>query len=398
VTEKPARHPRARDLGVPFDGVPGRLNAITDVPGVEVGHRTLIAGRHDDPSGGPVLRTGVTAIHPAGRDAEEGVAAGRFVLNGMGEMTGSAFLDEYGVLYGPMAITNTLSVGVVRDALVAWSRRRCRDPMVVRGRTKPVVSETWDGRLSDVYGQHVTAEDAWRALDDADAGPVTEGNVGGGTGSTSFGFKAGIGTASRRVVHRSGRFVLGALVQANFGTRRQLRIAGAPVGRELREPVPFDPQAAEAMPGAGPGATPGAAPGAARADAQPDPNGDGSIVVVLATDAPLLPSQATSLAKRAALGLGRVGSIAAPSSGDLFVAFSTANRARYGDPALRRFASLPTETLDPAYQAAVEATEGAIVNALVAARTMTGVGGATFPALPHDRLVEVLRRYGRNGD
>ncbi|MDZ7706857.1 MAG: P1 family peptidase [Trueperaceae bacterium] len=387
MTDAPTRRPRARDLGVPFDGTPGRWNAITDVPGVEVGHRTLIAGRHDDPSGGPVLRTGVTAIHPAGRDAEEGVTAGRFVLNGMGEMTGSAFLDEYGVLYGPMAITNTLSVGVVRDALIAWSRQRCRDAMVVRGRTKPVVSETWDGRLSDVYGQHVTAQDAWRALDDAGSGPVTEGNVGGGTGSTSFGFKAGIGTASRRVVHRSGRFVLGALVQANFGTRRQLRIAGAPVGRELREPVPFDPQAAEATPGATE-----TAPGAAQAD----PNGDGSIVVILATDAPLLPSQATSLAKRASLGLGRVGSIAAPSSGDLFLAFSTANRARYGDPALRRFESLPTETLDPAYQAAVEATEEAIVNALVAARPMTGVGGATFPALPHDRLVEVLRRYGRS--
>lgn len=372
--------PRARDLGVPFDGRPGTWNAITDVPGVEVGHRTRIEGRHDDPAGGPVLRTGVTAVHPLGRDAEEGVAAGRFVLNGMGEMTGSAFLDEYGALYGPMAITNTLSVGVVRDALIAWSRRRVGDAMVVRGRTKPVVAETWDGRLSDVYGQHLRAEDAWRALDDATSGPVAEGGVGGGTGATSFGFKAGIGTSSRRVAHPAGRFVLGALVQANFGTRRQLRIAGAPVGRELREPVPFDPQAAEAMPGA----------------AASDPNGDGSIVVVMATDAPLLPSQATALAKRASLGLGRVGSIAAPSSGDLFLAFSTANRSRYGERGVRRFASLPTESLDPLWQAAVDAVEEAIVNALVAAETMTGVGGATFPALPHEALRATLRRYGRS--
>lgn len=374
--------PRARDLGVPFDGRPGAWNAITDVPGVEVGHRTRIEGRHDDPAGEPVLRTGVTAIHPLGRDAEEGVAAGRFVLNGMGEMTGSAFLDEYGALYGPVALTTTLSVGVVRDALIAWSRRRCRDAMVVRGRTKPVVAETWDGRLSDVYGQHLVAEDAWHALDAAASGPVAEGSVGGGTGATSFGFKAGIGTASRRVAHPSGRFVLGALVQANFGTRRQLRIAGAPVGRHLREPVPFDPQAAEATPGA----------------AASDPNGDGSIVVVLATDAPLLPQQTTALAKRASLGLGRVGSIAAPSSGDLFLAFSAANRSRYGERGVRSYASLPTESLDPLWQAAVDAVEEAIVNALLAAETMTGLGGATFPALPHDALRDLLERYGRTAE
>ena len=379
-TDGGTRRPRARDLGVPFDGTPGRWNAITDVPGVEVGHRTLISGRHDDPDGGPVLRTGVTAIHPAGRDAEAGVAAGRFVLNGMGEMTGSAFLDEYGVLYGPTAITNTLSVGVVRDALVAWSRRRVRDPDVLRGRTKPVVAETWDGRLSDVYAQRVRAQDAFRALDDATSGPVQEGSLGGGTGMTSFGFAAGIGTASRRVAHPLGRFALGALVQANFGRRHQLRVAGVPVGRALPEPAPETP--------AGPQRTP-------TSELDPGPEGDGSIVVVLATDAPMLPSQLTPLAKRAALGLGRVGSIAATSSGDLFLAFSTANRSRYAEAGLRRFAALPTESLDPLFEAAVQAVEEAIVNALVAATSRTGVHGARYPALPHAALQATLRRFGR---
>ena len=379
-TDGGTRRPRARELGVPFDGTPGRWNAITDVPGVEVGHRTLISGRHDDPDGGPVLRTGVTAIHPAGRDAEAGVAAGRFVLNGMGEMTGAAFLDEYGVLYGPMAITNTLSVGVVRDALVAWSRRRLRDPDVLRGRTKPVVAETWDGRLSDVYAQRVRAQDAFRALDDATSGPVQEGSLGGGTGMTSFGFAAGIGTASRRVAHPLGRFALGALVQANFGRRHQLRVAGVPVGRALPEPAPEVP--------AGPQRTP-------TSELDPGPEGDGSIVVVLATDAPMLPSQLTPLAKRASLGLGRVGSIAATSSGDLFLAFSTANRSRYAEAGLRRFAALPTESLDPLFEAAVQAVEEAIVNALVAATSRTGVHGARYPALPHAALQATLRRFGR---
>ena len=380
MTDGGARRPRARELGVPFDGTPGRWNAITDVPGVEVGHRTLISGRHDDPDGGPVLRTGVTAIHPAGRDAEEGVAAGRFVLNGMGEMTGSAFLDEYGVLYGPMAITNTLSVGVVRDALVAWSRKRLRDPDVLRGRTKPVVAETWDGRLSDVYAQRVGAEDAWSALDDATSGPVDEGSVGGGTGMTSFGFAAGIGTASRRVAHPLGRFALGALVQANFGRRHQLRVAGVPVGRALPEPAPVTPAGQERSP---------------TSELDPGPEGDGSIVVVLATDAPMLPSQLTPLAKRASLGLGRVGSIAATSSGDLFLAFSTANRSRYAEAGLRSFAALPTESLDPLFEAAVQAVEEAIVNALIAAEARTGVRGARYPELPHAALQATLRRFGR---
>jgi L-aminopeptidase/D-esterase-like protein len=377
-----AAPPRARDLGVPFDGTPGPWNALTDVAGVEVGVRTRIEGDPDDPDGGPVVRTGVTAVHPLGRDAEEGVAAGRFVLNGMGEMTGTAFLDEYGALYGPLALTNTLSVGVVRDALVAWSHARDLPPDVLRGRTKPVVSETWDGILNDAYGQHLAAADAWAALDQAATGPLPEGSVGGGTGMISFGFKAGTGSASRVVAHPLGRFTLGALVQANFGRRHQLRIAGVPVGREMTAPLPRLPRAA--------------APPRDRLD--PGPHGDGSIVVVLATDAPLLPSQLGPLAKRASLGLGRVGSIAATSSGDLFLAFSTANRSRYGARRLRRFDALPTESLDPLFEATVESVEEAIVNALVAARPMKGFGGASLPALPHDALQATLARFGRWND
>ena len=362
---------RPRDLGVPFGGAPGPANAITDVPGTHVGMRTRIEGAYDDPHGGPVVRTGVTVVHPLGPDAAGGVAAGRFVFNGMGEMTGGALLDEYGVLYGPLALTNTLSVGVVRDALVAWSVRRGLDPRDLRGRTKPVVSETWDGRLNDVYGQHLRAEDVWAAADGATDGPVREGSVGGGTGMTSFGFKAGTGTASRRVAHPLGPFVLGALVQSNFGRREQLTVAGVPVGRLLQAPDPVEPE---------------------------PPRGDGSIVVLLATDAPLLPSQLTAVAKRATLALGRVGSIGSTTSGDLFLAWSTANRSRYLERDLRRFEAVPTERLDPLFQAAVEATEEAIVSALVAAEPMSGVGGAWYPSLPHARLRAVLARHGRLAD
>lgn len=367
---------RARDLGVPFDGDPGRWNAITDVDGVAVGRRTRIEGTHDHPDEGPVVRTGVTAVHPLGIDAEEGVAAGRFVLNGMGEMTGTAFLDEYGALYGPLALTNTLSVGVVRDALIAWSRDRGLPADVLRGRSKPVVSETWDGRLNDAYGQHIRPADAFAALDTARSGPVDEGNVGGGTGMIAFDFKAGTGTASRLVDHPEGRFVVAAMVQANFGRRRQLRIAGVPVGRELTEPLPRFPQNAP----------------------HANVHGDGSIVAILATDAPLLPSHLGPLAKRATLGLGRVGSIAATSSGDLFLAFSTTVRSRYGDLGRRRFDVLATESLDPLFEAAVQTVEESIVNALVAAAPMTGIGGAFFPSIPHARLCDVLARYGRWND
>lgn len=351
--------PRARDLGIPFEGRPGPLNAITDVAGVQVGHRTLLAGDPERPDAGPLVRTGVTAVHPLGKEATDGVAAGRFVLNGMGEMTGSAFLDEYGVVHGPLALTGTTCVGVVRDALVAWSVARHASPKVVRGRTKPVVAETWDGRMNDAYGQHVSRADAFAALDAAAGGPVAEGTVGGGTGMTSFGFAAGIGTSSRRVEP----WTLGALVQANFGRMSDLRIAGIPFGARWAGDEAHPDVPSPAVP--------------------PSVHGDGSIVVVLATDAPLLPSQLASLAKRPSLALGRVGSIAATSSGDLFLAFSTANRVRYLDEEIRTYRAVPHEQVDPLLRAAVEATEEAIVNALVAAVVRTGVDGyrpATFPA------------------
>jgi len=340
---------------------------VTDVPGVEVGHCTRIEGDPHEGSSGPIVRSGVSALFPLGRDAEAGVAAGRFTLNGMGEMTGSVFLDEYRTLYGPVTLTNTLSVGMARDAVIAWSRDRFENPNVLRGRTKPVVSETWDGRLNDVYGQHLTDRDVRAALNSARGGPVEEGSVGGGTGMVSFDFKAGIGTASRVVDHPLGTFTLGVLVQSNFGVRGDLRVAGVPVGAHLPEPAPLEPSLGRRV-----------------------PHGDGSIVVVFVTDAPLLPFQLDAVAKRASLGLGRVGSIAAPSSGDLFLALSTSNQSRYGEDGVRQHAALPTETLDPIYRAAVESTEEAILHALLAATSMTGIGGAWFPALPHDALRSIL--------
>ncbi len=360
--------PRARHLGVPFDGTPGPLNAITDVHGVEVGHVTLISGRHDDPAGGPVVRTGATALHPAGKDASDGVAAGWFALNGNGEMTGTTFVDEIGLLLGPVVLTNTASVGTAHQAMIAWARDRIDDPVLRFARATPVVAETWDGQLNDILGFHLKAEHVFRALESAHGGPVAEGSVGGGTGTTCYDLKAGIGTASRVITIDHDEYRVGVLVQANYGRRPQLRIAGVPVGAELAEPVPVLPTTRR---------------------------GDGSIVVLVATDAPLLPSQLRAVAKRASLGLGRLGSIAANTSGDLFLAFSTANRHRHGAPGLGRFDFVPSERIDPCFAATVEATEEAIVNAMVAAEPMTGVGGAFYPSLPHEPLRDVLRRYGR---
>lgn len=362
---------RARDLGIPFDGTPGPWNAITDVGGVEVGHVTLVSGRHDAPGDGPVVRTGVTAVHPLGKHGTDGVAAGWFALNGTGEMTGTTFLDEIGLAFGPIVLTNTLAVGTAHRAAIVWSRDRVSDDMALMARTTPLVSETWDGELNDIYGFPVTEEHVREALDEAASGPVAEGSVGGGTGMTCYDFKAGIGTASRRVEIGDDVHHVGILVQANYGRRHQLRIAGVPVGRELDEPAPLR---------------------------RTPKRGDGSIVVLVATDAPLLPTQLRAVAKRASLGLGRNGSIAANTSGDLFLAFSTANRHAYGAASPGSFAFVPTERIDPVFTATVEATEEAIVNALVAADTMTGVYGTRFPGVPIERLLDVLRRYGRAED
>ena len=356
--------PRARQLGVPFGGVPGPLNAITDVAGVEVGHVTLIDGNGRlVPGKGPV-RTGVTAILPKGKTWQP-VFAGWFAGNGFGEMTGAPWVVEGGVLGGPVMITGTYSVGVVRDSVNSWFHEVLKRDISWH---QPVVGETSDAFLNDGIGQHVTKTHVFQALDGARSGPVTEGNVGGGTGMVAHGFKGGIGTASRRV---ASTYTLGVLVQANYGTRESLTIAGVPVGREI--------QGAERVRGAA------AAPG----------DRDGSIIVVVATDAPLLPHQLERLARRVPMGIARLGGTASNGSGDIFIAFSTANAGAAAETGVTTITWLPNGDLTPLFDATVEATEEAIVNALVAAETMTGINGNTVPALPHDQLRAILKKYNR---
>jgi D-aminopeptidase len=375
---------RARDLGIPLEGAPGTLNAITDVAGVAVGHETIVRGAGKLEIGRGPVRTGVTAIFPRGRDDLTPVFAGWFNLNGNGEMTGTAWIDDYGLLVYPIAITNTNSVGTVRDAVIEWGRPRLADAFNC---CLPVVAETWDGDLSDIYGFHVTKAHTFRALDQARPGPVAEGNVGGGTGMICLGFKGGIGTASRRLSDRQGGYTVGALVQCNFGARRLLRIAGVPVGQEILEPRDCyegrDLDSAQAAQ---------RCPAAARRGEQDQ----GSIIVVIATDAPLLPHQLRRVARRAALGIGRMGGIAGAGSGDLFIAFSTASVGTAGER-VRSVRMLGDEAIDPVYEATVQATEEAIINAMLAAKTMRGADGYVVPALPHDRLREVMRKYRRLG-
>ena len=367
---------RGRDLGIPFEGSPGPLNAITDVGGVEVGHTTVIRGKGPLRVGVGPVRTGVTAVFPRGKASDDPVLAGWFPLNGNGEMTGAAWIEESGFLDGPVMLTNTHSAGAVRDAVIAWRVRQGRKPGTnVFGElfwSLPVVAETWDGFLNDINGFHVRREHVFEALDGAASGPVPEGNVGGGTGTISYGYKGGIGTASRRLEEAAGGYTLGVLAQCNAGSARELRIAGAPVGLEMA--------AEPALPGPG----------------GPIPEHVGSIVVVAATDAPLLPHQLKRLARRAALGYAWTGSASHNGSGDLFLAFSTANPgaadASSGPVAV---AMLSNERLDPLFRAAAQATEEAIVNAMLAAETMTGAEGRTVRAMPRDRLLGALARYNR---
>jgi D-aminopeptidase len=361
--------PRARDLGVPFAGTPGPLNAITDVTGVEVGHTTLIDGSGPLVVGRGPVRTGVTAIWPRGK-AWQPVFAGWFAGNGFGEMTGAPWVVEGGVLGGPVMITGTYSVGVVRDAVNSWFHEVARREIPWH---QPVVGETSDAFLNDGLGQHVTKAHVFQALDAARPGPVAEGNVGGGTGMVAHGFKGGIGTASRRV-GASG--MLGVLVQANYGTRESLTIAGVPVGREI----------------AGAERRRAAAPSA---QAAPPSDRDGSIIVVVATDAPLLPHQLERIARRVPMGIARLGGTASNGSGDIFIAFSTANPGAAAESGVTAIAWLPNGDLTPLFDATVQATEEAIVNALVAAETMRGVNGNTAYALPIDQLRTLLRKYGR---
>ncbi len=358
LAAQPAR-PRARDLGVPFEGTPGPLDAITDVAGVEVGFVTLIEGDR--------VRTGVTAILPRGKTSNDPVMAGWFSMNGNGEMTGTTWVKESGFLEGPVFITNTHSVGTVRDASIAWALQHgfTRQPWSL-----PVVAETWDGTLNDINGFHVKPEHVFRALDTAAPGPVAEGNVGGGTGMICYQFKCGTGTASRRLDAQAGGYTVGVLVQANHGRRAELRVAGAPIGAELSLP-----------------------PARGGADEEL-----GSIIIVVATDAPLLPHQLERIARRASLGLARTGATSGNGSGDIFIAFSTANRASGQAPRGGRTVTpvemLSNDAISDLFSATVQATEEAIVNALVAGETMQG-NGRTVQAIPHDRLKELLRKYGR---
>jgi D-aminopeptidase len=382
-----AAQQRARDLGIPLDGTPGPLDAITDVPGVTVGHSTIVRGSGRLVQGKGPVRTGVTAVFPRGRDDLSPVFAGWFSLNGNGEMTGTAWIDDYGLLFYPIAITNTNSVGTVRDGLIEWGAERLLDALHC---CLPVVAETWDGDLNDIFGFHVKKEHVYAALSAATGGPVAEGNVGGGTGMQCLGFKGGIGTASRRITPARGRFTVGALVQCNFGLRRQLRIAGIPVNQELKVPEPCydtrEPLDSTLAPDRC------ATASGDRVDAETE---HGSIIVVLATDAPLLPHQLGRLARRAALGVGRMGGIAGAGSGDLFIAFSTGPTGTPDSTGVARVAMLSDDVIDPVYEAAVQATEEAIINAMLAARTMTGANWYKVEALPHDGLREVLGRHGR---
>ena len=356
--------PRARDLGVLFDGQPGPLNAITDVKGVEVGHTTLISGQGALKVGEGPVRTGVTAILPRGRDSRDAVFGAWFTLNGNGEMTGTTWLEESGFIDGPVMITNTHSVGVVRDAVIAWKVKRGEPDAEDYWWSLPVVAETWDGELNDVNGFHVKPEHVFHALETAQGGPVPEGNVGGGTGMICHEFKGGIGTASRVLDEKHGGYTVGVLVQCNYGQRSQLRVAGVPVGAEIMDHRTKDDDV-------------------------------GSIIVVVATDAPLIPTQLKRLAKRVTLGLGRTGSYAGNGSGDIFIAFSTANPGAIKSGGLRQLTMLPNDDLNPLFLATVQATEESVINALVAAETMTGINNHTVIALPHDRLREVLRKYNR---
>src|SRR5438093_2915079 len=361
---------RARDLGIPFEGTPGKFNAITDVSGVEVGYRTLISGEGKLEVGKGPVRTGVTAVIPRGHDSlNDPVYAGFFSLNGNGEMTGTPWVEESGFLEGPIIITNTHSVGVARDAVIAWRIKRGAADKTGYWWSLPVVAETWDGWLNDVNGFHVKPEDVWHALDTAHGGALEEGSVGGGTGMICYEFKGGTGTASRVIEMKdksnpARTYTIGALVQANCGRRPQLTIAGVPVGKDI--------------------------PGEVYKEES------GSIIIVIATDAPLLPHQLRRLARRASLGLARTGSVSGNGSGDLFIAFSTANAgAANPEPLTHLVETIPNDRMDPIFTAVVQATEEAIVNALVDNQRMSGHDSHRVDALPRNRLRELLKKYNR---
>lgn len=369
--DPPPPRPRARDLGVPFDGTPGPLNAITDIDGVLVGHTTLIEGSGKLVVGKGPIRTGVTAVLPRGAASMQQFSfAGWYSQNGNGEMTGTTWVEESGFLEGPVMITNTHSVGVVRDAVIGWRVAHGPADATDSWWSLPVVAETWDGWLNDINGFHVKPEHVFHAINSARSGPVEEGSVGGGTGMICNGFKGGIGTSSRQLADKDGGYRVGVLVQCNYGVRQNLRIAGIPVGREIESEDPY-----AFMPS--------------------DVAERGSIIVVVATNAPVLPHQLKRIARRVSLGIGRTGSIAGNGSGDIFIAFSTANPGASDVAHVVDLKMVPNGMMDALFAATVQATEEAIVNAMVAAQDMTGIDGHHVRALPHDRLREVLAKYNR---
>lgn len=366
------KKPRARDLGVPFDGTPGQFNAITDVKGVEVGHSTIITGEGKLQVGVGPVRTGVTAILPLGKQTSNiPVFSGWFSMNGNGEMTGTTWIEESGFLEGPVMITNTHSVGIVRDAVVAWRVKKGGPDTTGYWWSLPVVAETYDGYLNDINGFHVKEKHAFEALNTASTGAVPEGNVGGGTGMVCYGFKGGIGTSSRKLDNQYGGYTVGVLVQANFGRRPQLLVAGVPVGREIPENTPV-----------------GRASDPVKEDV-------GSIIIVVATDAPLIAHQLKRIARRAALGMARTGGASGNGSGDIFIAFSTANPDAAKAEGIAKIDMLANDSMNPLFEATVQATEEAIINAIIAAETMTGIDNHKVLAIPHDQLKQVLKKYNR---
>lgn len=360
--------PRARDLGVPLEGTPGKNNAITDVPGIEVGYKTIIEGNGKLESGKGPVRTGVTVILPKGKTAKNYPAAW-FSLNGDGEMTGLANIEDFGLGYGPIGITNTNSVGTVRDAIGEWSYKKFSEgDFIDFSFGLPIAAETWDGLLNDINGFHVKKEHVWEALDSAKSGPVQEGNVGGGTGMALYHFKGGSGTASRTFTIDGKTYTLGVFIQANFGGRNELMISGVPVGKEIKDykPIFNNPK-----------------------------RKDGSAIVIVATNAPLLPSQLKLIAKRVTHGIARTGTFTSDGSGEIFLALSTAEPVTNENGTLQTWNTIPKEHLNPIFKATVQATEEAIINTLVAAEDMEGINNNKIFGLPHDVLQTILKKYNR---
>ncbi len=366
-----AQKPRARDIGIPFEGTTGKFNAITDVKGVEVGYSTIISGSGKNIRGKGPVRTGVTAILPRGRNNNP-VYAEWYSLNGNGEMTGTTWVTESGFLEGPVMITNTNSVGVVRDAVLKWYVKKgwYREDYWY---TYPVVAETYDGSMNDIYGFHVKEINAWEALDSARSGYIKEGSVGGGTGMMCLGFKGGSGTASRVFKINDSTYALGVFVQSNFGRKRNLTIAGVPVGKELKDTMNYEIKAPPSY----------------------QQEGDGSIIVVVATDAPLLPHQLKRIAQRVSLGIGQVGGQGTNGSGDIFIAFSTANPTAFQREKFTKLDVVPNDLINPLFEATIQATEEAIINSMVAAETMEGINNNKAYGLPHKLVIDVLKKYNR---